>query len=112
MGLVERHERRATRGLGTRHERLAARRPAWTRILRGLAVDGAVLRIHVRDSGDGRPEVQAADADACDGRGLFLVKELADDFGVTEHIVGKSGARPCREPGVPRLLAHAMQNRT
>ncbi|MGW7363261.1 ATP-binding protein [Streptomyces sp. NPDC054841] len=55
-----------------------------------LAVDGPVLRIDVRDSGDGRPVVQAPEIDAGSGRGLRLVAELADDFGVTDHVVGKS----------------------
>jgi hypothetical protein len=49
-----------------------------------------MLRIEVRDSGDGSPEVQAPEVDAEGGRGLRLVAELADDFGVTEHLVGKS----------------------
>ncbi|MFD7441456.1 ATP-binding protein, partial [Streptomyces sp. NPDC059909] len=55
-----------------------------------LAVDGDMLRIDVRDSGDGQPMVRAPFVDATDGRGLFLVSQLADDFGVTEHVVGKS----------------------
>ncbi|WP_351227045.1 ATP-binding protein [Streptomyces sp. NPDC002133] len=89
-GIVERHDdvQLAVSELATNALRHGV--PPGREFCVGLAVDGAVLRIHVRDSGDGRPEVQAADADACDGRGLFLVKELADDFGVTEHIVGKS----------------------
>ncbi|WP_072487468.1 hypothetical protein [Streptomyces atratus] len=30
------------------------------------------------------------DDDACSGRGLHLVNELADDFGVDDHVVGKT----------------------
>jgi anti-sigma regulatory factor (Ser/Thr protein kinase) len=55
-----------------------------------LLLDGALLRLEVRDSGDGRPEVRHAGTEGCTGRGLFLVSELADDFGVTEHTPGKT----------------------
>ncbi|MCX4772096.1 ATP-binding protein [Streptomyces sp. NBC_01285] len=34
--------------------------------------------------------VQQPGDDACSGRGLHLVRELADDFGVDDHIVGKT----------------------
>ncbi|MFE4172349.1 ATP-binding protein [Streptomyces sp. NPDC056909] len=51
---------------------------------------GLLLRLEVRDSGGGRPEVRSPDADQCSGRGLRLAWELADDFGVTEHAVGKT----------------------
>ncbi|MEU2430653.1 ATP-binding protein [Streptomyces sp. NPDC007861] len=56
----------------------------------GLSIDGPVLRVGVRDSGGGRPEAHDPGADACTGRGLRLVTQLADDFGVTEHVVGKT----------------------
>jgi anti-sigma regulatory factor (Ser/Thr protein kinase) len=49
-----------------------------------------VLRVEVRDSGDGWPIVRLPDTEGSDGRGLFLVRELADDFGVTEHVPGKT----------------------
>ncbi|MEV7681135.1 ATP-binding protein [Streptomyces sp. NPDC088341] len=55
-----------------------------------LSVEGLLLRLEVRDSGGGRPEVRSPDADQCSGRGLRLAWELADDFGVTEHAVGKT----------------------
>jgi two-component sensor histidine kinase len=55
-----------------------------------LTTDGELLRIEVRDSGDGCPEVRSASADETTGRGLRLVKELADDCGVVEHTVGKT----------------------
>ncbi|WEH33867.1 ATP-binding protein [Streptomyces sp. AM 4-1-1] len=48
------------------------------------------VRLEVRDSGPGRPVVGSPDRQACSGRGLFLVNELADEFGVTEHVVGKT----------------------
>lgn len=34
--------------------------------------------------------VRRPDHDACSGRGLHLVTELADSFGVDDHIVGKT----------------------
>lgn len=55
-----------------------------------LLLEGAVLRLEVRDSGDGRPEVRHPDTERCTGRGLFLVGELADDFGVVQHVPGKT----------------------
>ncbi|MBD3554738.1 MULTISPECIES: ATP-binding protein [Streptomyces] len=49
-----------------------------------------LVRLEVRDSGEGRPEIQHADERSCSGRGLFLVGELAADFGVDQHVVGKT----------------------
>ncbi|MFJ3091127.1 ATP-binding protein [Streptomyces sp. NPDC086838] len=48
------------------------------------------VRLEVRDSGPGQPRVQQVADDACSGRGLHLVRELADDFGVDDHVVGKT----------------------
>lgn len=55
-----------------------------------LAMAGALVRLEVRDSGGGCPEVRSPDDDRCTGRGLWLVRETADDFGVTGHVVGKT----------------------
>ncbi|MET8113635.1 ATP-binding protein [Streptomyces prasinus] len=55
-----------------------------------LVGDGPLVRIEVRDSGGGTPEVRDATVDDCGGRGLRLVMALADDFGVTPHRPGKS----------------------
>lgn len=55
-----------------------------------LTTDGDLLRIEVRDSGDGYPEVRSPSVHESTGRGLRLVKELADDCGVVEHAVGKT----------------------
>ncbi|NEC65505.1 ATP-binding protein [Streptomyces sp. SID9727] len=49
-----------------------------------------LVRLEVRDSGPGQPRVRQAADDACSGRGLHLVRELADDFGVDDHVVGKT----------------------
>jgi len=55
-----------------------------------LDMDGSSLRLEVRDSGEGCPEIRAPGADEDSGRGLRLVSALADDCGVIEHVVGKS----------------------
>ncbi|MFD4942067.1 ATP-binding protein [Streptomyces sp. NPDC058409] len=55
----------------------------------GLHRGEELVRLEVRDSGPGQPAVQRPD-DACSGRGLHLVSELADDFGVDDHVVGKT----------------------
>ncbi|MFK0065933.1 ATP-binding protein [Streptomyces sp. NPDC091046] len=57
-----------------------------------LTLDGSVIRLAVRDSGDRQFDIDAPEADweACSGRGLRLVQELADDMGVTQEVVGKS----------------------
>ncbi|MFD5802124.1 ATP-binding protein [Streptomyces sp. NPDC127020] len=57
-----------------------------------LALDGSVIRLAVRDSGDRHLDVDGpkADSDACSGRGLLLARQLADDMGVTQEVVGKS----------------------
>ncbi|MFD8525187.1 ATP-binding protein [Streptomyces capillispiralis] len=55
-----------------------------------LVGDGPLVRIEVRDSGGGSPQVSEAEADDFGGRGLPLVMALADDFGVTPHHPGKT----------------------
>ncbi|MEU7582688.1 ATP-binding protein [Streptomyces sp. NPDC041068] len=55
-----------------------------------LLADGPVVRIEVRDSGGGFPEVPSRDADEEGGRGLLLAMALGDDFGVVAHIPGKT----------------------
>lgn len=52
--------------------------------------DGPFVRIEVRDSGAGWPQVPRMAPDSCGGRGLHLVMALADDFGVTPHDPGKT----------------------
>lgn len=57
-----------------------------------LTLDGSVIRLAVRDSGDRQldVDVREADPEACSGRGLRLVREVADDMGVAREVVGKS----------------------
>ncbi|MEV0599691.1 ATP-binding protein [Streptomyces sp. NPDC050315] len=55
-----------------------------------LVSGSGLVRIEVRDSGDGRVEAQPPDTDPCSGRGLHLTQSLADEFGVTAHVVGKT----------------------
>jgi anti-sigma regulatory factor (Ser/Thr protein kinase) len=57
-----------------------------------LALHESVLRLAVRDSGDHSLTLDVPDAglEACSGRGLLLVRELADDFGITQLAVGKT----------------------
>lgn len=55
-----------------------------------LVADGSLIRIEVRDSGDGIPQVGRGGVNDCGGRGLRLVLALADDFGVTPCPPGKT----------------------
>ncbi|MFJ8842745.1 ATP-binding protein [Streptomyces cyaneofuscatus] len=60
-----------------------------------------LVRLEVRDSGGGRPEIQHADESSCSGRGLFLVGELAVDFGIDHHVVGKTVWAAFKRPATP-----------
>jgi anti-sigma regulatory factor (Ser/Thr protein kinase) len=57
-----------------------------------LTLDGSMIRLAVRDSGDRHLgiDVPEADLEACSGRGLRLARDVADDMGVTQDVVGKS----------------------
>ncbi|MFE0255268.1 ATP-binding protein [Streptomyces sp. NPDC059010] len=55
-----------------------------------VVTDGSLVRVEVRDSGGGRPEVAEGRVEDCGGRGLRLVTAFADDFGVTAHKPGKT----------------------
>ncbi|MFI6644710.1 ATP-binding protein [Streptomyces sp. NPDC050504] len=55
-----------------------------------LVGEGELIRVEVRDSGGGTPRVTHAGPEDCTGRGLQLVTALANDFGVTEHAIGKT----------------------
>ncbi|MEV6317152.1 ATP-binding protein [Streptomyces sp. NPDC051776] len=49
-----------------------------------------MTRLEVRGSGDGHPELRIPRIEGSNGRGLWLVEHLADDWGVVEHRVGKT----------------------
>ena len=54
-------------------------------ILLDVKIDAAIVRIEVRDSGPGfEPPVAAPPDDADEGWGLFLVEQLADEWGVDQ----------------------------
>jgi len=66
-----------------------------------LDLSDDLVRLEVRDSGDGRPEIQHTDESSCSGRGLFLVGELAADFGIDQHVVGKTVWAAFKRPATP-----------
>ncbi|MFB7914572.1 ATP-binding protein [Streptomyces sp. NPDC056061] len=66
----------------------------------GLRRGEELVRLEVRDSGPGQPMVRRPDHDACSGRGLYLVNDLADGFGVDDHVVGKTVWLAFRVPAV------------
>lgn len=70
-----------------------------------------LVRLEVRDSGPGRPVVQHPDDDSCSGRGLHLVRGLADDFGVVDHIVGKTVWLAFKTPPAPGAKPPAPSRR-
>ncbi|MFJ9852747.1 ATP-binding protein [Streptomyces sp. NPDC101150] len=54
------------------------------------ATVGDRLRVEVRDFVSGRPEPKAPTTEGTSGRGLVLVRSLADAWGIRSHGVGKS----------------------
>ncbi|MFI6766292.1 ATP-binding protein [Streptomyces sp. NPDC050355] len=50
---------------------------------------GDRLRVEVRDCASGRPEVRPATVDGTSGRGLLLVRSLADAWGIRTEGLGK-----------------------
>ncbi|MFD4760821.1 ATP-binding protein [Streptomyces sp. NPDC058439] len=75
----------------------------------GLHRGEELVRLEVRDSGPGRPTVQQPGDDACSGRGLRLVNELADDFGVDDHVVGKTVWLSFKIPAASTLPSRARE---
>lgn len=55
----------------------------------GVAAD--LLRVEVSDSGGGRPEVRQPSPDELRGRGLRIVEELSDSWGVSPRADGGPG---------------------
>ncbi len=72
-----------------------------------LSVEGLLVRLEVRDSGGGCPEARSPDTGQCSGRGLWLAQELADDFGVAEHAVGKTVWLAFKTESAPAWLRSA-----
>lgn len=67
-----------------------------------LTTDGAGVRLEVEDSSMRLPQQRSYSSEATTGRGLRLVSELSDDWGVTPHLTGKTVwvlVRPIDEPG-------------
>ncbi|MEU8624878.1 ATP-binding protein [Streptomyces sp. NPDC048669] len=60
-----------------------------------------LVRLEVRDSGSGLPVARQPEEDSCSGRGLFLVGELAAEFGVDHHVVGKTVWLTFEKPAAP-----------
>jgi anti-sigma regulatory factor (Ser/Thr protein kinase) len=55
-----------------------------------LTVDREALRLEVHDRGGGSPVRRTPGDGDCTGRGLLLVDELADDWGVSDDPTGKT----------------------
>lgn len=65
-------------------------RHAETDFLVVLTRTGGVWRVEVHDTGPGQPTVQRRDSARSSGRGLQLVNDLADDWGVRQ---GRGGTK-------------------
>ncbi|MGW2044780.1 ATP-binding protein [Streptomyces sp. NPDC001858] len=55
-----------------------------------LTLDGPLIRLAVRDTGDHPAPAAPPTSEACSGRGLHLARHVSDDFGITEHAIGKT----------------------
>ncbi|WP_181795050.1 ATP-binding protein [Streptomyces sp. WELS2] len=55
----------------------------------GVVGGDSLIRIEVRDSGGGDPEIVRGPAEGCGGRGLHIASSLADGFGVTRQNPGE-----------------------
>jgi anti-sigma regulatory factor (Ser/Thr protein kinase) len=48
----------------------------------GIDLTPAAIRVEVTDGGDGEPVVRAPEPTAPSGRGLYIVEQLSDDWGI------------------------------
>jgi anti-sigma regulatory factor (Ser/Thr protein kinase) len=55
-----------------------------------VRIDGATVRVGVRDTGGGVPTVGHPEPTAASGRGLALVEALSSDWGIQPHRDGKT----------------------
>ncbi|NUU18810.1 ATP-binding protein [Cellulomonas humilata] len=55
-----------------------------------VRIDGATVRVSVRDTGGGTPTVGHPEPTAPSGRGLALVEALSTDWGIHPHRDGKT----------------------
>ena len=62
--------------------------PAGGDVRVGVRVDGAMVRVSVRDEGTGRPRLARPDVAATSGRGLVLVEALSSAWGTVDHADG------------------------
>ena len=53
--------------------------------------DGHVLRVEVADTGPGEPQLRQPTPDESRGRGLQIVRQLSDDWGVRDRPDGEAG---------------------
>ena len=51
---------------------------------------GDQVRVEVRDTNHGRPEVQSLPPEASSGRGLRIVQEISDAWGIAPSLSGKT----------------------
>jgi nitrogen-specific signal transduction histidine kinase len=58
-----------------------------------VAWDGQVVRIEVEDDGPGRPTLRPMSATTTSGRGLALVDQIADTWGIIEAEPDATGRR-------------------
>jgi hypothetical protein len=50
----------------------------------GVSLTAGAVRVSVADSGGGMPRVAPVDVTAVGGRGMLLVEELADSWGIDD----------------------------
>ncbi|MFD4031545.1 ATP-binding protein [Streptomyces sp. NPDC058637] len=60
-----------------------------------------LVRLEIRDSGDGRPVCRNPGGESCSGRGLYLADQVAAEFGTDHHVAGKTVRVAFKRPPVP-----------
>ncbi|MET9593686.1 ATP-binding protein [Streptomyces sp. NPDC006516] len=67
-----------------------------------LSTTDDLVRLEVRDSGDGTPVCRQPDSASCSGRGLHIAHQLAAELGVRHHTVGKTVWAVFKKPSTPQ----------